>query len=372
MRVNKRWALTASAVLLMAVSACGSSSSGSTASGNSNTPQLNAAKKYLDQFNSTATKLPYTQALKSLPTGKTLYSLDNSSPVSLETAKAIATAGKLLGMKVVTVNQGATPATTKAAWDSVVSAHPDAVIGSGISAEQYKTELAALKAQHVPVVMESVDQPAGYEGIYATTLRPDRFFQWGKMQAAYAAVHSNGTGHLLYMTVPAFAVLLDAKRGWEAGMKEFCPGCKYDEREFTADQLGTTIPGQVVSYVQAHPTTDYVVAGFTDMFLGVQKALDQAGFSKVKGIGSAATPADYSFFDSGFMVTDTGVPVDFKGWYLATLAAYALAGQTVPNPVPDYPTRMLDRATVDALPKGTAWPGVTNFEDQFKKLWGVS
>lgn len=360
-------------LLLATATACGStnSTSSSSGSGGSGSTGLAAARSFLDQYTHTPTTLPLTTPLKALPTGKTLYSIDNSSPVSQATATAITAAGEALGMKVVTVNEGATPATTQAAWNSVVASHPDAVIGSGISAVQFKSQLATLQTQHIPVVLEAVDQPAGYEGVYATTLRPELLYLHGRMQAAYAAVHSNGQGSLLYVTVPAFAVLLDEERGFKDEMAQVCPNCKYDVREFTVDQLGTTIPGQIVSYVQSHPDTKYVVAGFTDMFLGVPTALQRAGFTSVHGIGEAATPQTYNLLTSGFEEADAAVPIDYKGWYMATLIAYALAGQTLPSPVPDYPTRILDAATVTALPAQASWPGVQDFQTQFKKLWGL-
>jgi ribose transport system substrate-binding protein len=375
---------TVGVAMLVAASACSSGSSGGQSSGapstgsssastgsSSSAAGLAAAQQFVDQYSTTPTTLPISMQLKSLPKGKTLYSLDNSSPVSIETAKAITAAGEALGMKVVTVNQGATPAATQAAWNSVVASHPDAVIGSGISAVQFKSQLSQLHARHVPVVLEAVDQPAGFEGVYATTLRPDLLYLHGRMQAAYAAVHSNGKGDILYVTVPAFAVLLDELRGFKDEMKQVCPTCKYDVREFTVDQIGTGIPGQIVSYVQSHPSTKYVVAGFTDMFLGVPRALQNAGFGKVRGIGEAATPQTYNLLTSGFEEIDAAVPIDYKGWYMATLIAYALAGQTVTTPVPDYPTRLLDAATVKALPTGTSWPGVQDYQSQFKKLWGL-
>lgn len=365
------------AISLAACSSSGSNSSSGSSDGGSasSVPDkpsgLAAAQTFLDQYSTTATTLPITAPLKSRPVGKVLYAVANSTPVSIVTTQQIVIAGKKLGFTVKTINQGGTSQSAQQAWDAVVAAHPAAVIGEGgVETEVFKQQLGELHQMHVPVVLEASDQPAGYEGVLATTLNPSFLYLQGRLQAAYAAIHTQGKGGILYITVPEIAVLDDELNGFKTEMKQVCPSCQYDTRDFTVDQLGSVVPGEVLSYVQAHPDTKYVIAGFSDMFLGVPQRLSLGGFKNVHGIGEADTPP-YTYLTSGFEVADAAVPVSYKAWYTSTLVSYALAGQALPNPVPDYPTIMLTKSDVEALQPGQFWPGVENYEALFEKIWGL-
>ena len=388
--------IAVASTLLLAAAGCGSSKStgsattssvaGSAAAETSAAPASSAAasdpvevaKSNLDKFIAVPTDIGVEEKLAKKPVGKTLYFMQCSAPVCAGMGDAAVAAAELLGMTVTRVDLGATPDTVAQAWDKAVQAKPDGIIGTGFPPELYAKQLATLSAEGVPYMAVGfsncdtlrdpcADAPSGITVNYFG--RPDVDVLGGLM-ADYVIADSGGKGHSVFFHIPDFNLHVPELAAFKREMAAVCPNCSADAVPAQVLDIGTQLPQAVVGYVQAHPETNYVVMAFGDMAIGVPEALAAAGLSgKVKIISMASGAAGFNYIKAGQgQVVDFGYPNGLAAWRAVDGIARVLAGQELsPKPLP----RQMIEADDLTFDVNGDWPGVADFKDEFKALWGV-
>jgi ribose transport system substrate-binding protein len=124
----------------------------------------------------------------------------------------------------------------------------------------------------------------------------------------------------------------------------------------------------VVSYLQAHPSTNYLVLGSGDAIAGVPQALSAAGLSgrvKIATRGSTTTNIkDVAAGTEALAVTDETVET---GWRIVDAFARHFLGDPITNPTPI--------GTIHAITKGNLPADVNvaftvpNYQSFFLKAW---
>jgi ribose transport system substrate-binding protein len=370
----------------MLVAACGSSggSKSTTAGSSTNGTTDDAvakgvalAQQRIDEYRKIPTTLWTSEPLKKLPTGKSLYWLQCGVPVCKQIGNAIQEAGKTIGFKVTVVDSGVTPESVAKAWDKAAADKPDVIVGSTYGKALYESQLKTLCSAKIPYLSSA--QPDPPDSCILTNLVPlDEFKTLGKLFADYVTAKSNGTANIEYFQLPDFPVLTAEPIGLKEELAEVCPKCKYHINLVKPQDIGTALPGAVVSSLQRNPDANWVAVDFGDMFTGVPQALETAGLtSRVKGISAYGSALNYELIKNGsFQVADVASSSALVGWTHVDNAARALAGQALPKPIPgkfQLGTQILEKADITfdfTLPPG-GWPGTPDYRDQFKKMWGL-
>ena len=336
-------------------------------------------------FTKPVTELPFNEAIASIPAGKKVYYVQCSVPVCEEIRGGIEAAAKKLGWTLETTAHKDTPETVAAAFDAAIAAKPDVVLTSGNPREWFAPQLKALEAAKIPVIAWSMPEP--YEpgkGISANLLSGDDYYFYGALMADYAAAKSTSK-HVMFVGLPVFPVLSLVQKGFAEEIAKVCPDCKIDTMEAAITDLGTNLPGQIVSKLQADKDLDFIVYAFGGMLFGVPDAIESAGLlSQAKAISQAGGPMNFAFIEGGkHQVAEVGLASELLGWRAIDVAARVLSGtgpgrSTPPAAAatPGHPDILVNGLPLQILEKGSLadasklWPGVDGYQDQFAKLWG--
>lgn len=343
------------------------------------------AQARVDAFRQAVTELPFNEPVAA-EAGKTLYYVQCGVPVCEEIAIGIKAAVEAIGWTFESTAHKDTPDTVASAFDAAIAAKPDVVLTSGNPREWFASQLETLASENIPVVAWSM--PEGYEpgdGIAANLLTADDYSFYGVLMADYAAITS-ANKKVLFVGLPTFPVLSLVQDAFEKEIATACPDCEVETMEVAVTDLGTNLPGQIVSKLQADPDLDFIVYAFGGMLFGVPEALDAAGLTdQAKAISQAGGPLNFGFIAEGkHQVAEVGLASELLGWRAVDVAARVLAGEGPGRATPpaaaqmsEYPDTLVNGLPLqileaDSIDDPTAlWPGVTGFQDKFTSLWGV-
>ena len=95
-------------------------------------------------------------------------------------------------------------------------------------------------------------------------------------------------------------MLSTVQQGFEDEIATACPDCTVSVTEVAVTDLGTNLPGNVVSLLQANPDTDFIVYAFGGMLFGVPEAIEAAGLGdQAKAISQAGGPLNFGYIAGG-------------------------------------------------------------------------
>jgi ribose transport system substrate-binding protein len=331
------------------------------------------------------TELPLNEPV-AMPTGKKLFYIKCGVPVCEEIGTGIDAAAAAVGWTVESTSHQDTPDTVASAWDTALAAQPDVVMTSGNPREWFADQLATFEEQGVPVITWSIAE--GYEpgdGIDVNLLTNDDYHFYGMLMADYSAVNS-ANQDILFVGLPTFPVLSTVQQGFTEEIATACPDCTVKTMEVAVTDLGTNLPGMVVSELQTNPDLDMVVYAFGGMLFGVPEAIEAAGLGdQAAAISQAGGPLNFGYITAGqHQVAEVAIASEMLGWRAIDAAARLLAGegpgrattpaQAVVDGHPDIlaggmPLQILEAGTI--TDPASLWSGVDDFEAKYKAVWGI-
>lgn len=343
------------------------------------------AQQRVDTFLEPVTELPFDEPV-ALEAGTSVFYVQCSVPVCAEIAVGIEAAAAAAGWEYETTSHQDTPETVASAFDAAMAAPPDVVMTSGNPREWFAPQLETLADMGVPVVAWSLPEP--YEpgdGISVNLLTEDDYYFYGVLMADYAATTSE-SGNILFVGLPTFPVLSIVQEGFSAEIASACPDCSVDVMEVAVTDLGTNLPGQIVSELQSNPDVDMVVYAFGGMLFGVPEAIEAADLGdQAAAVSQAGGPLNFTFIANGqHQAAEVGIASELLGWRAIDAAARLLAGEgpgraDTPEAAaidgrPDVlsgglPLQILEADSIDD--PAALWPGVEGFQDLFSTLWGL-
>jgi ABC-type sugar transport system substrate-binding protein len=288
------------------------------------------------------------------------------------------------GWTIKTTSHQDTPDTVAAAFDAAIAAKPDVVMTSGNPREWFKSQLDTLKGMGVPVISWSIPEPfeAG-DGITVNILSGDDYFYYGVVMADYAYANSPNK-NILFVGLPVFPVLALVQEGFKQEIELICPECTVKFQEIGLADLGTNLPGQMVSALQADASLDFIAYAFGGMMFGVPEALDAAGLvNQAQAVSQAGSPMNFQFIADGKHQTgEFALASGLLGWRAVDIAITVFTDGSIPKApavegifgktdigLNGLPRQILTKATVKD--PTALWPGVDGFQDVFLKRWGL-
>jgi len=333
-----------------------------------------SAKARIKPLLDPVTQIPVTEKLKAVPAkGKKLYWLEGNIESIAPITGGFEAASKAIGWDLTTITYDPSdPQGVNSAMQQAVDAGADFIAVSGQPISAMETALAAAKSKNIPVFAmfgeNEIDVDKGIVGVVG-----------GLNQTAANAQNitdfmisdSNGEGKFLLVNLPDFTILQYAEKQTTDWLDKNCTSCKYDKLESTiADLTGGNVPGQVVSYLQAHPDITNVNLFIGDLATGLPEALKAAGLdTKVHLNGGVPNvPQMQSLLDKTSSAWKA-LPRVSAAWQMVdAMARYDqkmdVNVDAVVTPAPIF--------TQDNAPSPAAdYAGVPGYEDQWKALWGV-
>jgi ribose transport system substrate-binding protein len=281
--------------------------------------------------------------------------------------KFLQDAAKALGWKASMITTDGSPQQVQAAFESAIRSGANGIISTGITRANLEKQIGDAKSKGIAfATCCTLASPSN--GIIYTTSTVKQNAKIGQYLAAKAVADSGAKGGAVYVNLPAYQILAGVGTDFEKYYKQWCPSCDYGSIDIALTDLGKGVTDKIVSYVRAHPSTNYVVLSEMDALApGLSGALNAAGLGgKVKIIGQGPGLAEYQEIRAGTIAG--GVPFDFAtiDWMMMDSLARKFANVKVQLTAPP-----LWLVTKQNVPNTTGiFPIVSSYKTQFLKLWG--
>jgi len=361
--------------LCLVATACSNSSSGGgngspSASSSSSSDTIPAAVDALNKLLQRPETLPSTVPIsKPIPKGKTIDWLQCGISDCAILTPPLKAAAASLGWNVKVVDAGLTPESVKNAWDLAVRDHPDAVFASGFPASIFKSELAQLKAMNIPVIDFAVHDKSG-NGITAVIQGDNTSYAIGVGLADWVLAKKGKSANTLLVTSSTFANLPITVNGFKHEYNTLCPSCKVDTLDAPATTFGTTLPGNVVTYLRSHPDVNYIAADEGAMSQGIPQAIKTAGMN-IQMITQYPNQTTAQYLKDGSVLAGIIMPQEIDAmWQMTDAAARYYAGMSTKPAEAPSPLWFVTPETVSQI--SPPYSLIPDYPAKYKQLWGVS
>ncbi|MHB1468071.1 MAG: sugar ABC transporter substrate-binding protein [Solirubrobacteraceae bacterium] len=389
-RTLRRTLLAGGAVLAtVAIAACGSSesksasssSSGSSSSSTSSEGSSTEASKAVAEAEGKVKELekrPTEFSVPPLPKkptpGQTIDYIACGLPICIAQQAFVREAAEAVGWHFKFLNAGLSPTSVDAAYEQAVHDKPAGVIGTGgFAPELFVHQLAKLKEEKVPVVLDDTEHPK--PGV--TEIVASEKFQEEKGEEIGQWILANSKGenaHVGIITTPLTPVYSNTHNG----IKKYiggtsCKSCSVTEYQFPEENIGTKLPTEIVTFLRTHPEINYIFTDFANELDGVPAALKSAGLSeKVK-----LTTTDSGNIEDGYLKKGEEAATAADPWYEAYWGMFDAilrvnqGAPLKPNEEIQYPRMLFTPTSVITTSTGAPPPLVANFREVYKKAWHV-
>ncbi len=192
----------------------------------------------------------------------------------------------------------------------------------------------------------------------------------GQILAAAVVAASGGTANTQVISAPLLATSLITTDTFNKSMKAMCPKCKVTENQFAVGDVGTKIPGAMVSIVQRDPSVNWIV-GIGAFLTGVQPALSTAGFGggKVQLASYSGSPANIAALRAGTQAAEVPSSLPINAYRAVDAVARWVNKQ--PQLTTSIPLQLLTNVNVNSAVYDSAgvYLAVPGALDQFKRIW---
>jgi ribose transport system substrate-binding protein len=370
-------------VLAVAATGCGSSKSGGASSAKSGDTAgvQQAAAAYKAEMGTVKWKAPGPAFDASKAAGKTVHyvGVDMSIPILQTISSELKVALAKVGAKLVICDGKGQPTQWKSCADDAVNRKAGAIIVESFPAQLIAGSLANAKKAGIPVIDGNNADPTDplLKDIDARVAF--QYSKSGRLVSDWVIADSKGKANVLILAtsdVPNSKAVVN--NGYEAELKDKCPGCKFKTKNLPIAQWSTNLGPLTQSSLSSDPNIDYIIPAYDGMSTFVLPAIRQAGKAdKVKVATFNADLDPMQNMAKGNIITvNVGSHNTYEGWAYADQALRLMTGQ---KPLGDelVPLRVFTRDNVGALKLDSAteksgdWYGDPTYKTEYAKLWGV-
>jgi len=363
------------AVMALVATGCGSDDSKTTSTAGGSTDSasapawLTAAKEATAKNTQMPTEILSTSLgeFKPKPSG-TIYhvacnlALEGCSKI----AKAIKSGTEALGYKFEQCDGGTTADKISGCFTNAINAKPDAIVVNGIGADAAADSFAKVAAAKIPLIGSFTGDKIPTENV-TTEIGGDSCAQGAQHLAQWITANSEGKANVLFVGTKTYACNIQREEAFTAEMKK-CTTCKVTSLPFAIDAVQSQLPQQLQSGLQSNPDVNYVVGTFDAVALAATDAIRQAGKAdQIKVAGFDGDAPNLALIAKGdIQVADVTTGTQEPGWSAADASARAMIGQKLPDSIP------ITDVTIDKTNAAQigVYKGPTDYEQQFKTLWG--
>jgi ribose transport system substrate-binding protein len=284
-------------------------------------------------------------------------------------AKGIKSGVEALGYEYRLCDAGKTPQQASGCFSQAVNGKAAAIITNAVGTNVAGDGYAAAGAAKIPVAAIFSGNAPGAPGVVAE-VGADACAGQGANIADYVIANSKGKANVLLLTERSIACNIQRTDGFTAEINK-CPDCTSKLLQFDIATMQTNLPRQVLAEIQANPNLNYVVGVFGAASQVGATSVQQSARPGISVAGLDSDPAILQLMKDGDIVKGS---VAFgrgeAGWTAVDAIARLLAGQTPAASLPVQQLLITD-ANVANLPTG-GFDGATDYQTQFKALWGKS
>jgi ABC-type sugar transport system substrate-binding protein len=196
---------------------------------------------------------------------------------------------------------------------------------------------------------------------------PERQKEIGTNEANWIIANTDGKTNTFFVD-SGYPINSEQLKALKAQFAAECPDtCKVDSYLAPVTSIGKDLAGKVASQLQAHRDTNYLVPAFGDMAIGIPAALAASSLEQPPMLTQEPGAANMPDIRKGALVSLNGSGAESMWGIVDTLLRY-FNKQDYPTEIP-LPSWFI---TKDNAPAEDTFPTVVDYQQQFKKLWGVS
>jgi ribose transport system substrate-binding protein len=381
------WGARASGVLalgasLIVLSACGSddssdsdsAASGATSTASAGSDQVAAAKASVEKFKAEKDFVGPGSGPEGVKDKNiTVIACPLANEGCTKAAKAVETAGKLLGWKVNIVDGQGSPQASSAAMKQAIAAKTEGIALVAIDKEMVSGVLPAAQKAKIPVVSFADNNVPGDgpDNVFAVVgLDADVL---GTMIADWMVADSDGKASVAMFNAPELSTI---QQRYDASKKviDGCDGCEVGvTQNFQLATSATQLPLLTTNVLTKHPDADYLWNPSGGLGSLQATAVDQsASKGKVKTVTFDCVSTNLKQIRAGdsSLVACAGTGEVQSGFAIVDQLNRAFAGEPRAEEGDTIPFHLIDKA--NAPEPDVGWPGDPGFEEGYKKIWGLS
>ena len=380
---NSPVAAAAALGLVLVLVACGSSSrssapaasnaSAASSSGSARSADIAAAARAIEPYVGRPGAFPVDTPLKArLPAGTTLDYLQCGAPYCALIGQLLGPPVKAIGANLKIINAGSTAPSAQAAAATALTLKPAAVLITGIVPSEYGDGLKNLAAAGIKVVSITIPGPTKQYGIAFNYIGLEAKALAARLMADWVIVHKGANANVAVYGIPELAFTAAMETAFMQELAKDCPSCKVRIVPIGLSADGTTAPQTVVTDLQAHPSTNYMVFEAGETAQGLPAAMKAAGLS-VPDIASTPEPQELQDIKTGGMTAGLAADISTQLWTWVDVVARLLLNQspTAGEVAGINPLQFLTEKDITFNP-AKGWVGYPDFATRFATLWHVS
>jgi Periplasmic binding protein domain len=335
-----------------------------------------AADAAVKQYEAPQPALAIPPTTKPLPKHVRLAILTCANQPSCQAeTNGTAAAAEKLGWSVKQYQSPLTPQGYQATWTSLLQGKPNAIIYSSLFPNpNIASDLAQVNADHIPSVSISpytVDAAPNKaaDGAKATVAGPPMYQADGELMGDVVVANAKGPADTLFVWDPTFSGIHGpVKQGFTSVVEG--AGGTVSVLQISAANVGQSVPGQVVSYLQQHTGVKYVAFVVSDFDAGVAPALKAAGLaSRVKIISRAPEASNLVAVKDGQEFAEVADENIAGGWRSTDDMLRILSGEPIYQVDPSGWHQIFVKGDVTETSVAPPTPGVP---DAFLKAWHLA
>jgi len=245
------------------------------------------------------TKIPVSAKItRKIPRNRTIDFVVCGVPQCAILVSPLAAAAKELGWKVKQIPGGLSPSSIQAAWTQVVSNKPGAAMGTGFPEVLFSSQVAQLKAMHIPVINGFVTDSAG-GGVSAVVNGTPSYTKGGSSLADFVLGTDGTKSDSLFVGGSTFPASGFEESAYLTQSSKLCAKCATYHIDPPATESSSQLITDIEAQISAHPHINFVVCSQPTQAAGLPQALKLAGHGSVKIVVNTPDPTTLGYLKAG-------------------------------------------------------------------------
>lgn len=352
-------------IAALALTGC-STGGGSDSSGGIDPAVKKAAQAQVDKYQGEPqARQPETLSAKP-PTGKEAVAISCPLPICTEVTGLFVEATKDLGWDTRVIVPEFTPESYVSAFESAIQLHPDYLYYIATQPNDViTTQLEKAKAAGIPVIVNSPapdTKIGGDSPQVAAVAGANQVKQYSELMADIVVADAKDLDHITYMYDPASPAYVYQYQVFSDRIK--AAGGKVAPFEINQGDAGATLLGQITSYLQRTPDTEYFVTAHDNLIIGLPDAIATAGLESPKIIGQNPGKDNIEYLKKGTEFATVQWGSFDAHWDAADLFARLSVGDSIDSEL-NGSVMVGTKKNADQIPL-TTFPGIP---DNYLKAW---
>jgi ribose transport system substrate-binding protein len=380
---DRQWRPVLVALVVLALAACAaacgddddSAGSGGSATAAKADSGLEAAKKNVEAHVKPPAQIGPSQPIgKPIPKGKKLVFINCGAPACTLMGQSFKAAGAALGWEVQEIQSQPTPQAVQASFSEALRRNPDGVVSTGFAKELYQRQLAELNRKKIPVFSGTGTDESSFDPSQGITLEPEppaKVAEATTLLADKTIVDAGGKGEVGSVLLTGFPIVKLYTEAYENEIKKNCADCTVKRLTVDPTSIGKDAGQKIADFLRANPKIGHLFLSYDALGLGLETAVRNVGRDLPKTYSWAPDEPGVKALQSGERTASVPLGYNEIAWQWADGFARIFTDGDVKESQ-KWAGYVLWSKDYGNLPQEAKNPPyIPDYQEQFKKLWGV-